>query len=105
VGGRTGEEERLDVKLPRIVERKRVGISSNYEAESVSTRSKCLGIEVGTAAHPGRRFQRESMALGVRSSEVAHPTRFERVASTFGGWRSIQLSYGCISISPSPTDL
>ena len=37
--------------------------------------------------------------------EMAHPTRFERVASTFGGWRSIQLSYGCISISPSPTDL
>ena len=26
------------------------------------------------------------------------------MASTFGGWRSIQLSYGCISSSPSPTD-
>ncbi len=32
-------------------------------------------------------------------SEVAHPTRFERVASTFGGWRSIQLSHGCFSIA------
>jgi integrase len=47
------------------------------------------------AERPRKAREKRQPAL-LACTEVAHPTRFERVTSTFGGWRSIQLSYGCI---------
>jgi hypothetical protein len=55
--------------------------------------------DVQTADATGRLGSREGRVLGTNSVlEMARSTRFERVTSTFGGWRAIHLSYGRVPI-------
>ena len=70
-------------------------------------RSSHHGVEKRTAAHARRRFERKNGRFWSAQfcTEVARPTGFELLTPTFGVWCSIQLSYGCVYRSTSPTDL
>jgi hypothetical protein len=66
-----------------------------------------LGAFDGEHANGGvfRTFSPTRFVLETRTlARLARPTRFERVASTFGGRRSIQLSYGRIARSGLRSD-
>jgi hypothetical protein len=75
--------------------------SARWPSASKSTRKNCASWCRKRIAARARRCLKRKNGRFWRAQfciEVARSTRFERVTSTFGGWRAIHLSYGRVPI-------
>lgn len=67
---------------------------SSVPADLAAPASETL-VPASHGRHAGGPSGPQPQRIPAHNERLAHPARLERAASTFGGWRSIHLSYGC----------